>query len=68
MHGKAELSKIKRRICNIRIKAANITNILPRPAVYNRLIVVKVKRDLTPIQDGLFRSCSRMGEQKGPPP
>ena len=67
MHGKGELSKIKRRICNIRIKAANITNILPRPAVCNRLIVVKVKRDLTPIQDGLFRSCSRMGGAKRPP-
>ena len=22
---------------------------------------------LNPIQDGLFRSCSRMGEPKGPP-
>ena len=46
MHGKGEFSKIKGSICNIPVEAANICNILPRPAVSNGLIVVKLKRDL----------------------
>ena len=46
MHGTGELSKIKGSICNIPIKAANICNILPRLAVFNGLVVVKLKRDL----------------------
>ena len=46
MHGKGDFSKIKGSICNIPIEAANIYNILPRPAVSNGLIVVKLKRDL----------------------
>ena len=46
MHEKGEFSKIKGSICNIPIEAANICNILPRPAVSNGLIVVKLKRDL----------------------
>ena len=46
MHGKGEFSKIKRSICNIPVEAANICNILPRPAVSNGIIVVKFKRDL----------------------
>ena len=33
-------------ICNIPIEAANICNILPRPAESNGLIVVKIKQDL----------------------
>ena len=46
MHGKGEFCKIKVSICNIPIEAANICNILPRPAVSNGLNVVKLKRDL----------------------
>ena len=46
MPGKGEFFKIKRGICNIPIEAGNIYNILPRPAVSNGLIVVKLKRDL----------------------
>ena len=46
MHGKGEFSKIKGSICNIPVEVANICNILPRPAVSNGLIVVKLKRDL----------------------
>ena len=46
MHAKGDISKINGSICNITIEAANICNILPRPAVFNGLIVVKLKRDL----------------------
>ena len=46
MHGKGKLSKIKESVCNIPIETANICNILPRPAVSNGLVVVKLKRDL----------------------
>ena len=46
MHGKAEFFEIKGSICNIPIETANICNILPRPAVSDGLIVVKLKRDL----------------------
>ena len=46
MHGKGEFSKIKGRICNIPIETANIYNILPRPAVSNGLVQVKLKRDI----------------------
>ena len=46
MHGKGEFAKIKGNICNIPNEAANICNILPRPADSNGLIVVKLKRDL----------------------
>ena len=40
MYGKNEFSKIKGSICNIPIVAANICNILPRPAVSKGLLVV----------------------------
>ena len=46
MHGKAGFSKIKGSTCNIPIEAENMCNILPRPAVSNGLIVVKLKRYL----------------------
>ena len=46
MHGKGEFSKIKGSICNASIETANVCNILPRPAVSNGLILVKLKRDL----------------------
>ena len=46
IHGKGEFSKIKGSIFNIPIEPANICNILPRPAVSNGLIMVKLKRDL----------------------
>ena len=46
MHGKGEFSKIKASIYIIFIEAANIFNILPRPAVSNELIAVKLKGDL----------------------
>ena len=46
MHGKGEFSKIKGSICNIPVEAANICNILPRPAALNGIIVVKLKQDV----------------------
>ena len=46
MHRKGEFSKIKGSICNVPIETANVCNILPRPAVSHRLILVKLKRDL----------------------
>ena len=46
MHGKGEFAKIKGSICNVRIETANVCNILPRPAVSNGLILVKLKCDL----------------------
>ena len=46
IHGKGEFSKIKESICNINIEAANICNILPRPAVSNGLIAIKLKQDI----------------------
>ena len=46
MHGKSEYSNIKRSIWNISIEAANICNILSRPAVSNGLIAIKLKCDL----------------------
>ena len=46
MHGKGEFYKNKGSICNIPVEAANISNMLPRPAVSSELIVVKLKRDL----------------------
>ena len=45
IHEKEEICKITESICNIPIEAANICNILPRSAVSNGLIVVKLKRD-----------------------
>ena len=46
IHVKGEICKIKRCICNVPIEAANISNILSRPAVSSGLIVVKIKQDL----------------------
>ena len=47
MHGKGEFYKNKGSICNITFAIfANISNMLPRPAVSRELIVVKLKRDL----------------------
>ena len=46
MHGKRHFAKINGSICNIPIETANICNILPRPQDSNRLIMVKLKRDL----------------------
>ena len=46
MHGKGEFTKIKGSIFNIPTEAANICNILSRPADSNELIVVKWKRDI----------------------
>ena len=46
IHGKGGFSKIKGSTCNIPIEAENMCNILPRPAVSNGLIVVKLKRYL----------------------
>ena len=46
MRGIDEFSEIKQRICNVPIEMANLCNILPRPAVSNGLILVKLKRDL----------------------
>ena len=44
MYGKGEPCKVKESY--VPIEAANICNILPGPAVSNRLIVVNLKRDL----------------------
>ena len=46
MHEKGELFKIKEIICNVPIETANVCNILPRPAVSNGLILVKLKCNL----------------------
>ena len=46
MHGKGELSKVKKSICNIPIETVNICKILPRLTVPNGLVVAKLKRDL----------------------
>ena len=46
IHEKGEICKITGSICDIPIEAANICNILPRSAVSNGLIVVKLKRGL----------------------
>ena len=46
MRGKGEFAKIKGTICNIPIETANISNVLSRPVDSNRLILVKLKRDL----------------------
>ena len=46
MHRKDGFSKIKGGICNISIEAANACNTLPKPAVSNGLIVVKLKRNI----------------------
>ena len=46
IYGKGGFSKIKGSIYNIPIESANICNILPKPAVSNKLIVVKLTRDL----------------------
>ena len=46
MHGKGGFSKIKGSNYIIPIEAANIFNILPRPAISNELIAVKLKGDL----------------------
>ena len=43
MHKKGEFSKIKGSIYNVPIETANVCNILPRPAVFNGLILVKLK-------------------------
>ena len=45
VHGKGEFSQIKGSICHIPKETANICNILPKPAVSDRLVVVKLKRD-----------------------
>ena len=42
---KVNFVKLRVKHCNISIEAANICNIFPRPAVSNRLIVVRLKRD-----------------------
>ena len=46
MYRKSEFSKIKRSICNALIETANVCNIVPRSAVWNGLILVKLKCDL----------------------
>ena len=46
MFGKADFFKIKGSICHTLIEAAKICSVLPMPAVCNKLIVVKLKRDL----------------------
>ena len=41
---KVDFSKIKASICNIATETGNMCNILPRPAVSNGLIVVKLNQ------------------------
>ena len=47
MQWKNEFSKVKGSICNIPLETANICNFLPRLAISNGLVVVRLKRDLT---------------------
>ena len=42
MHGKGEISKIKKNICNIPIETGNLCKISLRTAVSNGLVVVKL--------------------------
>lgn len=44
--GKGKLCEINRSISSIPIEASNKYSILPRPALFNVLIVVKLKKDL----------------------
>ena len=46
MNGKGEFAKIKGSICYIPIEAANICNILPRPAYSKRINCDEIKKDL----------------------
>ena len=46
MHGKGAFFKSKGSICNIPMKAGNLCDVLPKPALFNGLIVAKLKRDL----------------------
>ena len=46
MHGKGDFAKIKGSICYIPIEAANICNILPRPAYSKRINCDEIKKDL----------------------
>ena len=46
MHRKGEFPKIKGSICILPIETANACNILPKLAVSNGLILVKLKRGL----------------------
>ena len=46
MHEIGQFSKTNGSICNVPIETANVCNILPRLAVSNELILVKLKRDL----------------------
>ena len=46
MYEKSEFSKIKGIINKIPVETANICSILRRSAVFNRLVVIKLKRDL----------------------
>ena len=47
--------KINGRIYKVPIEAANICNILPKPAVSNGLVVFKLKQDLTYRSDVYFK-------------
>ena len=47
--------KINGRIYKVSIEAANICNILPKPAVSNGLVVFKLKQDLTYRSDVYFK-------------
>ena len=58
MKGKDLFCKIKEHIWNISIEAANICNILQRPAISNGLILVKLKRDLKFIDHVYFKPIS----------
>ena len=46
MHVKGKIFKIKRTICNVLIKSAEVLIVSQKPADSNGLIVVRLKRDL----------------------
>ena len=45
MYAKSEFSTVKGSICNVPIEVASICSILPRPALFSGLIIVKLKQN-----------------------
>ena len=64
MHRKGEFAIIKGSIWNIPIEAANICNILPRPADSNGLTVMKLKQDLKGCVRFIFTSLFCMSKRE----
>ena len=57
---KGQFPKIKGSICNVPIDTADITNVLPRGADSNGLVMVKLKRKLSFRGHVYFEAFSRI--------